>query len=106
MPTKEAKDFADSIYSDLAQHCEGDQKKMERFWTEVRGATAQLLWPGAAIAAVVAKKRGLIVTVNRRLALKVAKGLIAIAELAMPDTYFATDSRVKAARRLLKEIGG
>ena len=37
--------------------------------------------------------------------IKLAKGLIEIAELAMPDTYLATDSRVKLARRLLKLYG-
>ncbi len=35
---------------------------------------------------------------------RVVKGLLAIAEIAMPDTYFATDSRVRAAQKLLKEI--
>lgn len=34
-----------------------------------------------------------------------AKGLIQIAETAMPDTYLATDSRVKRARRVLKRYG-
>ena len=38
---------------------------------------------------------------ERRLVRRVAKGLIDIAELAMPDTYFATDSRVKDTRWLL-----
>ena len=35
---------------------------------------------------------------------KVIAGLLEIAEMAMPDTYFATDSRVKAAKALLKKI--
>lgn len=33
---------------------------------------------------------------------KLAKGLLEIAELAMPDTYLATDSRVQYARETLK----
>lgn len=41
---------------------------------------------------------------EKRLILKVAKGLIKIAELAMPGTYFASDSRVKAARKLVKLV--
>lgn len=32
---------------------------------------------------------------------KIARGLIAIAKLAMPDSYFASDSRVRRARRFL-----
>jgi len=35
---------------------------------------------------------------------RVLKGLLKIAEIAMPDTYFATDRRVRAARKLLKEL--
>lgn len=34
---------------------------------------------------------------------KVIKGLLAIAKQAMPDTYFASDRRVKLAQRWLKE---
>lgn len=41
---------------------------------------------------------------EKRLILKVARGLIAVAETAMPDSYLATDSRVKAARKLIKLI--
>jgi hypothetical protein len=37
--------------------------------------------------------------------IKVAKGLLAIAAQAMPDTYYATDSRCQAARRLLNTLG-
>ncbi len=33
-------------------------------------------------------------------------GLMDIAEMAMPDTYFATDSRVCAARDILARIDG
>jgi hypothetical protein len=31
----------------------------------------------------------------------VIRGLLKIAKLAMPDTYFASDRRVRAAKRLL-----
>lgn len=34
----------------------------------------------------------------------VIRGLLKIAKLALPDTYFATDRRVRAAKKLLKEI--
>ena len=36
---------------------------------------------------------------------KAMEGLMDIAEVAMPDTYFKTDSRVNAAREILKELG-
>jgi len=36
---------------------------------------------------------------------EVVKGLMEIAETAMPDTYFQTDSRVEAARKLLAGRG-
>ncbi len=36
-------------------------------------------------------------------ALRIIRGLLRIAEAAMPDTYFQTDSRVKAAQKYLKE---
>lgn len=32
------------------------------------------------------------------------RGLLKIAEMAMPDTFFATDSRVRAAKKLLKKL--
>lgn len=35
---------------------------------------------------------------------KLAKGLLEIAELAMPDTYFQSDSRCKLARKMLKQL--
>lgn len=35
---------------------------------------------------------------------RVLRGMLAIAKIAMLDTYFATDRRVRAARRLLKEV--
>ena len=35
---------------------------------------------------------------------KLATDLLAIAELAMPDTFFASDSRCKFARKSLKNI--
>lgn len=34
------------------------------------------------------------------------EGLLDIAELAMPDTYFHSDSRVKRAQSLLKKLKG
>lgn len=34
----------------------------------------------------------------------VIKGLLRIAQTAMPDTYYATDSRVKNAKKLLEEL--
>lgn len=36
--------------------------------------------------------------------LEALRGLMAIAELAMPDTYFQTDSRVCAARAILHRL--
>lgn len=36
---------------------------------------------------------------------QVAKGLLSIAKLAMPDTYYATDSRCQKARRMLNHLG-
>jgi hypothetical protein len=36
--------------------------------------------------------------------IKAIKGLLKIAETAMPDTYYASDSRCKYARRLLAEL--
>jgi hypothetical protein len=36
---------------------------------------------------------------------RVAKGLLSIAKLAMPDTFYASDSRCQAARRLLNHLG-
>lgn len=35
---------------------------------------------------------------------RVLRGMLALAEMAMPDTYFETDRRVRAAKRLLKEV--
>ncbi len=40
--------------------------------------------------------------VSKAQIIKLCKGLIKIAELAMPDTYFATDSRVNLARKILR----
>lgn len=37
---------------------------------------------------------------------KAIKGLLKIAELAMPDTYYATDSRVKYAKKVLEGLKG
>ena len=34
----------------------------------------------------------------------VIEGLMEIAEMAMPDSYFAEDSRVNAARRWLEDV--
>ena len=34
------------------------------------------------------------------------KGLMEIAEMAMPDTYFKTDSRVNKARKALARVEG
>jgi hypothetical protein len=39
-----------------------------------------------------------------RQARKVIKGLLKIAELAMPDSYFETDRRVRAAKKWLAEV--
>lgn len=39
----------------------------------------------------------------KRIAIKLAQGLLSIAEQAMPDTYFATDSRCTFARGVLKK---
>jgi hypothetical protein len=39
---------------------------------------------------------------QNRQATRIIAGLMEIAELAMPDTYFASDSRVCAARAWLK----
>ena len=36
-------------------------------------------------------------------AAQVIAGLMEIAELAMPDTHFASDTRVQAARQFLKD---
>lgn len=36
--------------------------------------------------------------------LKVIKGLLAIAEIAMPDSYFETDRRIKAAKKLVNKL--
>lgn len=36
-------------------------------------------------------------------ALRVARDLLSIAEIAMPDTYFETDSRCKRARAFIKK---
>ena len=35
---------------------------------------------------------------------RLAEGLLKLAELAMPDTYFRTDSRCVLARKVLKEL--
>lgn len=35
---------------------------------------------------------------------RVIRGLLAIAAIAMPDTYFATDRRVRAGQKLLKDL--
>jgi hypothetical protein len=35
---------------------------------------------------------------------KVVKGLLKIAKIAMPDTYYASDSRIKAAKLLLGRV--
>jgi len=35
---------------------------------------------------------------------RVIKGLLTIAQLAMPDSYYESDRRVRAAKKLLKEI--
>lgn len=34
----------------------------------------------------------------------IIEGLLEIAETAMPDTYFATDSRVKRAKSVLRQL--
>lgn len=36
--------------------------------------------------------------------IKALKDMLYIAKLAMPDTYYATDSRVKRATKLLKRL--
>jgi hypothetical protein len=36
--------------------------------------------------------------------MKALRGLLDIAETAMPDTYYATDSRVRRAKRLMNKI--
>jgi hypothetical protein len=36
---------------------------------------------------------------------QLAAGLLQIASLAMPDTYFRTDSRCQLARRVLNSMG-
>jgi 4-hydroxyphenylpyruvate dioxygenase-like putative hemolysin len=36
--------------------------------------------------------------------IKTIQGLLAIAELAMPDTYYQSDSRVKRARKLMERL--
>jgi len=41
---------------------------------------------------------------ERRKTRKVIEGLLEIAELAMPDTYYATDRRVRRAKRHLKTL--
>jgi hypothetical protein len=43
---------------------------------------------------------------EKKLIRKVAKGLISIAEQAMPDSFLASDSRVKSARLLLSKLKG
>lgn len=40
---------------------------------------------------------------NKRIA-RVLRGLLAIAKQAMPDTYFATNRKVRAGQKLLKEL--
>jgi hypothetical protein len=37
---------------------------------------------------------------------KAIKGLLKIAAIAMPDTYYATDSRVKYAKKVLAKLEG
>lgn len=41
----------------------------------------------------------------RQEAVSVIRGLMEIAEIAMPDSYFASDSRTEAARAFLKYAG-
>ncbi len=36
---------------------------------------------------------------------RICKGLLAIAKIAMPDTYYATDRRCQRARRMLQHLG-
>jgi len=42
--------------------------------------------------------------VERERLRRVLQGLLAVAKIAMPDMYFVTDRRVKAAQKLLKEV--
>lgn len=42
----------------------------------------------------------------RKAALKTARDLLEIAEMVMPDSYFATDSRVKRAQKLVQNLKG
>lgn len=37
--------------------------------------------------------------------IRLARDLLSIARLAMPDTYYATDSRCRRARRVLDHFG-
>ncbi len=37
--------------------------------------------------------------------IRVVRGLLRVARMAMPDTYWQTDRRVNAARRLMKKLG-
>lgn len=44
-------------------------------------------------------------TLERIEIFKTVQGLLAIAKLAMPDTYYMTDRRIIRAYRLLKRLG-
>jgi hypothetical protein len=41
---------------------------------------------------------------QHRRSLRAIRGLMRIAETAMPDTYFAEDSRTKYARKVIEEL--
>jgi hypothetical protein len=45
------------------------------------------------------------VAVDAHVAAELAAGLLEIAELAMPDSYFAADSRCQLARAVLNRLG-
>ena len=49
-------------------------------------------------------KAALLKRLNAARVRKALKGLLAVAETAMPDTYFATDRRVRFAQQVLKEL--
>jgi hypothetical protein len=44
-------------------------------------------------------------TTEEPVEIKLARGLLEIAHLAMPEAYFATDSRCELAREVLKRHG-
>jgi hypothetical protein len=41
---------------------------------------------------------------EKSLVVSTVQGLLAIAKIAMPDTYYAIDSRVKKAQQLLTQL--